>query len=51
MKTKKNLLVKLLGIFNCLALILVAQSANLACLWAFHQPEFPEAANRFKKIK
>lgn len=51
MNTKKNFLMKLLGVFNCLALILVVQSANIACAWLFHQPEFPEAANRFKKIQ
>jgi len=51
MITKKNFLTKLLGIFNCIALVLVAQSANIACVWVFHQPEFPEAANQFKKIK
>ncbi len=47
---KKNVLMKLVGLVNCLALVLVAQTANAACIWTFHQPEFPEAANRFKKF-
>jgi cyclic lactone autoinducer peptide len=37
------------GVLNTLALALVAQSANQACLWFFHQPEFPESANKLKK--
>lgn len=37
------------GVLNSLALVLVAQSANQACSWFFHQPEFPESAKQFKK--
>lgn len=37
------------GFLNSLALALVAISANSACAWVYHQPEFPETANRFKK--
>ena len=37
------------GILNSLALVLVSLSANSACAWVYHQPEFPETANRFKK--
>ncbi len=48
MKMKKN--IKMFQIMNCLALILVAHTANICCIWAFHQPEFPEAANKFKKV-
>lgn len=33
---------------NVLALLLVMQTANSACIWVAHQPEFPEAANKFK---
>lgn len=33
---------------NVLALLLVMQTANSACIWVAHQPEFPEEANRFK---
>ncbi len=47
----KNMMTKILsvGAINSLALLLVAQSANQACVWFFHQSELPEAANRFKK--
>ena len=47
----KNLVKKIMtiGALNSLALMLVAQSANQACMWIYHQPEFPEAANKFKK--
>ncbi len=34
--------------FNALALLLVIQTANSACIWVAHQPEFPEAAKKFK---
>lgn len=37
------------GILNRMALVSVTQSANQACMWFFHQPKFPESANRFKK--
>ena len=33
---------------NALALLLVMQTANSACIWVAHQPEFPEAAKKFK---
>lgn len=46
-----NIFVKLLSLFNCLALMLVIQSANTACLWNFHQPEFPEEAIQYKRVK
>lgn len=50
MKLLKFLDGKLLKLLNCLSLKLVARSANSACVWYFHQPEFPEEANKFKKI-
>lgn len=34
---------------NFFALLLVMQTANSACIWIAHQPEFPEKANKFKK--
>ncbi|MCI8781768.1 MAG: cyclic lactone autoinducer peptide [Lachnospiraceae bacterium] len=37
------------GILNSLALLLVVQSANQACIWFFHQPKFPESGNKFKR--
>lgn len=51
MKVKKFISVKALGMFNALALMLVASTANSACLWFCNQPDFPEAAGRFKKVK
>lgn len=40
---------KVLTILNSLAVVLVASSANSACSWMFHQPEFPKEANKFKR--
>lgn len=37
------------GVLNSLVLSLVALSANSACCWVYHQPEFPDAASKFKK--
>lgn len=37
------------GILNCLALVLVTATANAACAWYFHQPEFPKEANALRK--
>ncbi|MDF2801194.1 MAG: hypothetical protein K0S61_1097 [Anaerocolumna sp.] len=52
MKLKnKSITKQLLKGINCTALALVALSANIACVWVFHQPEFPKAADRFKKLK
>lgn len=47
----KNVIKKITvaGILNSLALVMVTMTANSACAWVFHQPEFPETANRFKK--
>ncbi|MBO5072231.1 MAG: cyclic lactone autoinducer peptide [Eubacterium sp.] len=47
----KNYLKKIVGagVLNCLALMVVSMSANSACCWVYHQPEFPETANKFKK--
>lgn len=35
---------------NCMALLLVIQSANSACCWIVHEPKFPKDANKFKKV-
>lgn len=51
MKGKFNVLCKMLMGLNCMALMLVAQTANSACLWIFHQPEFPEEAKKFSKVR
>lgn len=34
---------------NAMALVMVIQNVNTACAWVDHQPEVPEAAQRFKK--
>ena len=38
-------------LMNMLALRLVVQTANSACFWVAHQPEFPESANKYKRMK
>jgi len=52
---EKNMIKKIyskLGILaNCMALLMVVQSANTACGWIVHEPRFPEAANKYKKVK
>ncbi len=47
----KRLMKKLmsLGVLNSLALMMVIESANQACIWFFHQPEFPESAKKYQK--
>lgn len=47
----KNRLQKIItaGVLNTLALMVVSMSANSACCWVYHQPEFPETADKFKK--
>lgn len=49
MKTKKYFGKGIMKLFNALALLLVMQTANSACIWVAYQPEFPEEANRYKK--
>ncbi len=43
--------IRIMKILNCLALMMVIQSANTVCAFYFHQPEFPEAAKKFKKFR
>lgn len=50
MNIKKTKSSSVCGIMNTIALANVKKSANSACVWAFHQPKFPEAANKFKKM-
>lgn len=35
---------------NVLALLLVIQTANSACIWVAHQPKFPDEGNKYKKV-
>lgn len=39
----------IMGVLNAIALLLVRQTANSACIWLAYQPEFPEEANKYKK--
>lgn len=39
----------IMGMINAFALLLVMQTANSACIWVAHQPEFPEEAYKFKR--
>lgn len=48
---KTSIVKKMMAVINCLAVVLVAQTANSACIWIFHQPEFPQEAKKFCKIK
>lgn len=48
MKTIKNWGEGVMKALNALALLLVMQTANSACIWVAHQPEYPEEANKFK---
>lgn len=49
MKLKKFLCTKAVKCFNALAVLMIIQTANSACIWVAHQPEFPVEANRYKK--
>lgn len=50
MKLKTKLLKSLSAVMNCIALALVVQTANSACIWIFHQPDFPEEAKCFNRM-
>lgn len=41
---------KIMKFINCLALVLVAVSANSTCMFYFHEPKFPDAAKKFKRL-
>lgn len=45
----KKLREKRWSILNCLALLMVFVTANSACLWYYHQPDFPEEADFMRK--
>ena len=47
MKLKNMLKKVMLGCVNAMAMMLVVQTANSACVWIVHQPEFPEVAKRY----
>lgn len=49
MKFKRLLEKVVLRCFNAMAIMLVVQTANSACVWIVHQPEFPEVAKKYRK--
>lgn len=49
MELKRVLKKKFICCINVLAMMMVVQTANSACVWIVHQPEFPSEANKFKK--
>ena len=49
MKIKNFVVKNIVTCMNALALLLVVQNANSACVWLMHQPEFPQEAEKFKK--
>ena len=49
MKVKKSFEKAVLKCLNVFALLLVVKTANSACIWVAHQPEFPEEANKLKR--
>lgn len=47
---KKTRMLKFLQVFNAIALAAVIQSANSACIFYYHQPAFPKAADKYRKL-
>lgn len=47
---RTELIKKVMVLMNCVATFFVIQTANSACAWIFHQPEFPEEAKKYSKI-
>ena len=50
MRIKKFFCKGIVGCINALALSLVIQTANSACIWLIHQPEFPEEAKKYSRV-
>lgn len=44
---KKNLV----GVLNCLALLMTIIGAQTFCYWFYHQPELPAEADKYRKFK
>lgn len=51
MNGKKQFIKKVMTVMNCMAIMFVMQTANSACAWIFHQPEFPKEAQKYSKFK
>lgn len=50
MKIKFKFLSKIFVGMNFFARAFVVQSANTACIWIYHQPEFPKEAKKYSRI-
>lgn len=50
MKTNNVKKCRLIKLINCIALAVVICSANSTCAFYFHQPKFPDTANKYKRI-
>ena len=51
MRLKGSVKLAILKIINLLAMLMVVQTANTACIWVVYQPEFPDEAKKMKHIK
>lgn len=53
MKNIKTMIgkIKSIGLINAVALALVIQTANQACMWVLHQSELPKEADKYRKFK
>ena len=49
MKLKTMLKKVMLGCINAMSMLMVVQTANSACVWIVHQPEFPEVAKKYRR--
>lgn len=47
MKGKK--VFNIMKLLDIVAIALVVQTVNTACLWTYHQPEIPEKALKYRK--
>jgi cyclic lactone autoinducer peptide len=45
----KKLFIQFGKVVNMFALLMVFQSANSTCVWVFHQPKFPDDAEKYIK--
>lgn len=41
---------KVMGLINCLAMVVVVQTANMACAWILGQPEEPEEVKKMRNF-
>lgn len=53
MKNMKAMMDKIrsVGLVNAIALALVIQTANQACMWVLHQSELPKEADKYRIFK